>query len=83
MGKLLFFPTSVTPEEASFGFAVALSPAGGISVTAALYDGLFALKARAPDGSIEYRVCNHALEPIDTSAASLDELRRRFRSVAP
>lgn len=82
MGTLLLLPTYITRDEADFGFVVRAT-AHGRCVVAALHEGLLAVKARADDGSVEYRVCNADLAQLYTTAASLDELRRRFDAGPP
>lgn len=72
------FPTSISEEESRFGFSIQPSPAGGFVAVAELRDGLFAVKVHAVDGSIEYRVCNHAHAELYPTALTLDELRARF-----
>ena len=78
MGIVLHFPTSITEEESIFGFSIQRSPTGGYVAVAELRDGLFAVKARAIDGSIEYRVCNHQHAELYLTALTLDDLRARF-----
>lgn len=69
---------TVTSEEAAFGFTTRTDADGRTAIVAELCDGLYAVKACAPGGSVVYQVCNGALQQLYPAASSLEELRRRF-----
>lgn len=73
----LYLPTSITPEEAAFGFAVVDD---GTLVAVELHRGLYAVKVRCDDGDFAYCVCDTSLAPIrQRMARSLSDLGERFR----
>ena len=72
------FPTEVTIEEASAGFALTNGPSGTQAVVLEVGGGLRVLKVRGNDGSLGYVVCDQDLGQLYPSARSLAELRARF-----
>lgn len=68
----------LTRAEVAFGFRVGAPRSGVRAAVYAVGDGLLAVKVRAPDGSIQYSICDDDLTPLYTPAASLEELRDRF-----
>ena len=75
------FSSEITDDEAAFGFAPTEIVMGAVVAVAELSPGLLAVKVRGADDALEYRVCDRSLAVLYPPARSLDDLRRRFRSV--
>jgi hypothetical protein len=75
--------TELSPEEVDFGFAPTETPTGVRALIAQLPDGLKAVKRQAPEGAVQYDVCDASLQPLYAPARTVDELTRRFRRSTP
>jgi hypothetical protein len=73
----------VSTEEAALGFAETEAGSGVRAIAVSLGDGLRAVKLRAPDGTIQYAVCDERFQPLYTPARTLEELRKRFFRHSP
>jgi len=75
----LHFAHDLTEQEVAAGFDVAEDVSGTYLVVAHLVGGLLAIKITLDDGRIAYAICDEKLHPLYPNAATLDELRSRFR----
>ncbi len=76
MGRSQLLPIAL--DDLACGFDV-VEHQSGVTVLD-LGGGLFALKVRASDGSVEYVTCDENLSPLYAPARSAAELKERFHA---
>lgn len=72
------FPTGITAEERSEGFALIETRSGVYAVVAPITPTLRAVKMETAGGRTEYAICDEKLQPVYLAAKTLDELRTRY-----